>query len=968
MISEWALSRIEPVKDQDFVVIQDSLGLLSENDGGVHTFAKNNGFTVIIASTNLVFRELYEKAVADPETKKLLFIDRAPASRRKFLTTRKAPPPFYPDVMVRTSKDAIIALDLRQYLTEQTGDPRWPQIANSPRYAKIIARNIGSVLQAHQNLRTADPTRFTDNDFQRIVAYAALDVADYAFKSMDAEYYWKIGLLGHETLENLESLAAEITRPIKDELQKAPAPFCWFSKYDTETVLRSFYLSLILSQHFDHWKLLLANVDPTLSSLNSISHEILVNSAPKLIAMNNHQAQLDIETVEASLSAESIEMLFLNQMDVKEFDVFSSLLRKEQYSGLFRSIALFAALRDLLTGIHPTDKHQALYDYLTSGTSEDSKAFLDSSSLKDWLNLKEAYRLAFDILDIKRSLDQSVKTLNVIPVEKQTTDLFIESWNQDRINRLEYYLSSLERLLDSGELLPRAIQELPAFFTATRDEIIRHAQETGKQIFDQLDHYNQSFQIFFAHNYPHWIKKDSQVRFTSQFLRRCLKSHWDPQTEKAIVFVFDGMRYDIWDELLRPLIEDQVEILADYCAFSILPSETHITRKAIAACSYPDSFNTNAGEDQLLEEGLESVFGFKIKVEVVSPHTKGMGETVRYQAGNLDYIIFELCDKELHRIKYKTLPDGRETPTRSLSFIYKQLIKNVIDTEFMAIFRNLSPGTKVFVVADHGFGNVGRNKIWFDIQSYNDASDCSYLNCRLRVPIEKSGVPAHVLKNVISFTPEQLRMPLKKRLKTKSGTTITKEYSTIAFPKTKYAFSRPGSPFKPDAYSHGGISIQQLLIPMVAMKIKDPAGSVLYLGAVTGPNELVEGEEFELHIPVRFVAELKAGSEIRVEMEAYYGELETIENLPNKVLYISNKESTVNFMFKPDTASATKEERRSGILNRAFTIKASCRFGGRTYQRIQQYNFTVKLNSEQIVRRVPSHLGNILGLTPKSMR
>ena len=126
MLREWTLSKLEAVKDSRRVVVWDSLRLLSEADGMIDSFALQNGYTVIIAATNLAFRDLYEQAVADPDTKKLLVIDRAPAGRRNNPSVTKAPPPFYPDLLVDTPLEARIKLDLRQFLKETTGDPNWP--------------------------------------------------------------------------------------------------------------------------------------------------------------------------------------------------------------------------------------------------------------------------------------------------------------------------------------------------------------------------------------------------------------------------------------------------------------------------------------------------------------------------------------------------------------------------------------------------------------------------------------------------------------------------------------------------------------------------------------------------------------------------------------------------------------------------------------------------------------------------
>src|SRR5437867_276440 len=120
MLRAWVLSKLEPVKDHDRVLICDPLSLLSQQDSAIHQFARDNGFTVIVASTNLVFRELYVQALADSQTKKILLIDRAPARRRTQVSTTKAPPTFYPDFLNQTTPEARIDLSLREFLRQET--------------------------------------------------------------------------------------------------------------------------------------------------------------------------------------------------------------------------------------------------------------------------------------------------------------------------------------------------------------------------------------------------------------------------------------------------------------------------------------------------------------------------------------------------------------------------------------------------------------------------------------------------------------------------------------------------------------------------------------------------------------------------------------------------------------------------------------------------------------------------------
>ena len=187
MLQNWVLSRLETIKDSNYILVKDPMRLLPEADRTIHTFGREHGFTVIVAATNLVFRELYEHAVADPETKKLLVIDRAPLRRRINPSIMKAPPPFYPDLLSNIPAETRVELDLQQFLKEITGDPNWPTDTNEPRYARLITKNLDAVLQAHKNLRNSDPKRFTDADFRKIVAYAALGIANAAFKKLDAE-------------------------------------------------------------------------------------------------------------------------------------------------------------------------------------------------------------------------------------------------------------------------------------------------------------------------------------------------------------------------------------------------------------------------------------------------------------------------------------------------------------------------------------------------------------------------------------------------------------------------------------------------------------------------------------------------------------------------------------------------------------------------------------------------------------
>ncbi len=968
MLREWALGKLETVRDHDNVLMKDPLHLLPEADASLHGFARENGYTVIVASTNLAFRELYENAVADEETKRLLVIDRAPSRRRANRSVTKAPPPFYPDFLAKTSEEARIELDLRQFLIEATNDPNWPAETNDPLYARLIIRNLTGALRAHRNLRAAHETRFTDQDFKTIVAYASLGVAESAFKMLDAEDYWRIGLLGHRALDEIDDLVPEITKPIKVELRKAPAPFCWFADRDPETIVRVFYLSAILQQHTDNWNLLLANVDPSLASLSGIDADVLKESAPRLVGLNPSQADSDLQAVENSLGRDAIQLLLLDQIGVSAPASFAAVIENERYSTLFRSLALLFALDNILSKRQADAELDRVTKALFTDDGTPQPRFVDSRQSVTWHNLRESFRLANEIQSIRSELANAIKYLKVLKTDQLTFAYFREIWNDKRVNRLEYYLSSLERRVYSGEFLPRGEDDLPSALVNALTRIRQAVTASVDEVNLQLDDLNRRFQEMVFAQYKNWVSADGEVRLTSQFLRRCLKPNWDPQTEKAAVFIFDGMRYDIWDEFLKPMLGDRMELLADIPASSLLPSETHITRKAISAGTTADSFDSRRGEDALLKEGLAREFSYTGSVDVIAPDAMGVGETVRYRAGNLDVYIFELCDKELHKIDVKTLPGGRQVPSRPLEFVYRQHLKNIIDTEVMAVVRQLAPGTKVFITADHGFGRVQRDPIWVNEDWLNEPSDCAYLNARLMATLTAVNAPAKVRNSVWEFPIKDIRLPDKETV-TDPGTKKPweKRYASVIFPRTGFALSRPGSNFRPDAYTHGGISIQELMIPMAVLRVRSQEEGLLMLEPVSCPDEVLEGQEIEFRMPIRRASTSSlALDDLRIDVEATVSPGD--DALPHQVLYLGAGGVDVVYTFRPDTAEATAEERVAGSMERLLTVAVTYRENGKTVRKSQARKFSIQLNSEKVVRRVPPGLGNILGMTPKGMR
>ena len=151
-------------------------------------------------------------------------------------------------------------------------------------------------------------------------------------------------------------------------------------------------------------------------------------------------------------------------------------------------------------------------------------------------------------------------------------------------------------------------------------------------------------------DYVKWINQpDAPVIFTHQFITRVLKTHWDPQSgQKAVILIFDGLRVDAWEELVRPVLEEKYDVVDELKGSAILPSETHLSRKAISAGCLPTSF-VSTSENALLENALKIHLGLTVKFKVEKQDENvECGISARYVSDPIDVVIFNFTDKNLH--------------------------------------------------------------------------------------------------------------------------------------------------------------------------------------------------------------------------------------------------------------------------------------------------------------------------------
>ena len=182
--------------------------------------------------------------------------------------------------------------------------------------------------------------------------------------------------------------------------------------------------------------------------------------------------------------------------------------------------------------------------------------------------LLATYRRTIQFFEIAEKLKAQVHKLKVLKADELRVDQFLQLWNGDQANRLDYYTSSLRRLVQVGDILPVPKSQFWPQLAQRWEAAQQKLNEGIKAVDLDVDAANAKFQDLYHTNYVKWINQaDSPLIFTHQFVSRVLKTHWDAQSgQKAVILIFDGLRVDAWEELVRPVLEEKYDVSNNFPA------------------------------------------------------------------------------------------------------------------------------------------------------------------------------------------------------------------------------------------------------------------------------------------------------------------------------------------------------------------------------------------------------------------
>ncbi len=942
MLEQWVIDRLNPLKGEKLILLADPQRMIRAGAQAVDGWAKDNGFTVLFCSGNLALREMYE-SLRDDTSAKIILVDRTRDKARL--------PLFYPDLEARCKGRCRLSITLREFLVENTGDERWPLLVNDRNLSKLLLDNLEQALKAHAQLRDVDEHRFTDSDLYKIVLGATLGINP--FHKLTAAEIRHLCIQNHERLEQVKNLfssgdtteASEVLDRLKDQIEKADKPWCWMLDHDPQAVVRAFTLSAIMHQHGLEYDVLLDNFETGLGRYQKIEKQVIEQTIRDMLRADADQIAEDVAAVETFLKEEPekrLTFLLADRCKIDQPEQAKKVLLAEKLSGLVRSMALLSLLIDLLTTRRKEYHAFVLHALDEEGTKgeEDALSIADRRPTPQWGTLLATYGKAIRFFEIAEKLKAHVHKLKVVQPDQLRFDQFHQLWNEDQANRLDYYTSGLRRLVQVGDILPVAKTQFWPQLAQRWDAAQQKLNESITAVEQDVDAANAKFQDLYHANYVKWINQnDAPVIFTHQFVPRVLKTHWDAQSgQKAVILIFDGLRVDAWEELVRPVLEEKYDVVEQLKGSSILPSETQLSRKAISAGCLPVAFSSTR-ENTLLEDALKTHLGLTVKFKVEKQdETVESGISARYTSDKIDMVIFNFTDKNLHH------------NNADMAFIYDATVREILRQDVRSVLREMPEDAVVFVTSDHGFSPVPVKEFMVPHQVVTDSGDVKYRVGRLKKPLE--GADA---KNGVLFKVADLGVP------DKTGK-ANWAFNHVLFPRPGLTLRRHQGRHDPERYTHGGLSLAECMIPLVILGPKEKFEPPFDLVDIRFEGALAEGQPLNIVVTAR--AKMALTEEVLFQLRVDAG-LDDIQ--PRKEVF-TGAEHEYRVHWTPKVDSPSTDEQKAGKVVKQVTAVASYRWKNRTVRTSVHGTVEIQLDTSRIRRRLDSKLDSIMGMVPAGLK
>lgn len=329
---------------------------------------------------------------------------------------------------------------------------------------------------------------------------------------------------------------------------------------------------------------------------------------------------------------------------------------------------------------------------------------------------------------------------------------------------------------------------------------------------------NAQFCKFVERNYTDWLAhpEDAPIMSHNLFKKYVIPEIKSDHKTPVFFVVMDNLRYDQW-KILKPIIEEDFWMDEEDVFYSILPTTTQYSRNSIFAGMmpadierrFPDKWVNDEEEggrnmhekfflqEQLQKSGLNIKFSYN-KVLNVSYGNKVLREVPDMFNNPLNVIVYNFIDMLSHaRTDTEIVKE-----LASDEAAYRSVVKSWFEhSTLLSILKEIAArGGRLIVTTDHGSIRVKEPSKLIGDKDVNP-------NLRYKQGKSLSFNEKDVL---LVKKPEDAHLP---KVHMNQSYVFAKDDKFFAYPNNYNHYVK----YYKDTFQHGGISLEEMLIPIIKM-------------------------------------------------------------------------------------------------------------------------------------------------------